>query len=458
MPPDNEQPHTGRLMTVLTQEAVEWMKQAAGAVEFTDLGQFRGPGHAELQQILKRHATVTFRAVRSVGIPEIIDLEKAAQEGPFRPAHSLLAYWIVSPAPGAVESDLAALEEALNRLRQVFESVQREEAVGAPPVNWQNDKYARDQFHLNEPPKGIDAKYAWRQGIDGAGIGFADVEMGWNRSHQDLKSKMPSRLLTHRNYAKYADHGTAVLGLVVGSDNAKGIVGIAPGVTSVFLASHWDRSSANNVADAVATAATRLRVGDVLLLEAQTAKNDPIELLAGGAELTAIQVAASRGLIVIEAAGNGGRNLDPSFPATRPDSGAIMVGASVGNDPPPSMKQPSHARLVNSNYGARVDCFAPGICLVTAGGGDLDAGGGATNRKYSAAFRNTSGASAIVAGVAILAQHMSVTSSRLPLDARKMKAVLTQTGRKQSAPDGNIGMMPDLRRIAGRLLGNVVPA
>jgi hypothetical protein len=342
-------------------------------------------------------------------------------------------------------------------MTDVFESVHREEAVGDPPVvKWQNDKYARKQFHLGKAPKGIDAKWAWKLGVDGAGIGFADVEMGWNLSHEDLRSKMPAGLLTDQINPQFVDHGTAVLGLVVGSDNSKGIVGIAPGVTDVLLASHWDGASRENVANAVATAAQRLKVGDVLLLETQTGNGDPIELLAGGADMTAIQAASSKGVIVIEAAGNGGKNLDPAFPASRADSGAIMVGASVGSNPPAVMSANAHDRLGASNFGGRVDCFAPGIVLVTAGRGDLDDGSGNADRTYTAAFRDTSGASAVVAGVAILAQHMCVTAAKPRLDSRGMRTVLTQNGRRQGAQDGNIGIMPDLRRIAGQLLGHPI--
>jgi hypothetical protein len=459
------QPLTGRLLTLFTPDALRWVRKAAGkgATDFTDLSQYDGPGSDQLRRVLQKYAAHTVRAVRSLSVPEIMELDRVAQEGPFRPSQSLLAYWIVGPALAAKEAkrtslspELAALSAELSRIKDVFKAVHSEEAVGDPPnVNWQNDKYARDQFYLDKAPDGIDAKYAWRQGVDGAGIGFADVEMGWNRLHQDLKSKMPPALLTHQDHPQHVDHGTGVLGIVVGSDDAKGIVGIAPGVTSVLLASHWDGASAHNVADAIATAAARLKPGDVLLLETQTGTSGPIELLAGGAEMTAIQAAASKGIIVIEAAGNGGRSLDPVFPAPWTDSGAIMVGASVGDDPPASMGQGSHERFGSSNFGARVDCFAPGVGLVTAGGGDLDDGGtgaGAANRTYSGAFRATSGASAIVAGAAILAQHMNVTATGARLNASQMRALLTQNGRKQGAQDGNIGIMPDLRRISGRLL------
>lgn len=450
--------HTGRLVVVLNQKVVDWINHqppAAGAPEFKDLNAFDGPGSVQLRQVLQRYGARTMRAFRSLSTAEINALESAARDGPYRPANSLLAYWIIEPGPAISGASAASLAGLLGSMTDVFESVHLEEAVGPPPVNWQNDKYAKQQFHLDPAPTGIDAKFAWTVNADGSGIGFADVEMGWNLSHQDLKAKLRTRLLCHQNDPTNADHGTGVLGLVVGRDNSKGVVGIAPGVTSVRLASHWDGTSAANVADAVATAAHHLAVGDVLLLETQSSSHGPIELLAGGAEMTAIQTASSKGVIVIEAAGNAGRNLDPNFPKSRPDSGAIMVGASVGEAPPANMNAKSHERLGSSNYGDRVDCFAPGICLVTAGGGDLDQGGGNANRAYTAAFHDTSGASAVIAGAAILAQHMHVLANNARLDAAGMRAVLTQNGRKQSAQDGNIGIMPDLRRIGNGL--NVEP-
>ena len=60
-------------------------------------------------------------------------------------------------------------------------------------------------------------------------------------------------------------HGTAVLGEVVGRDNAKGVVGIAPDVDRVFTSSIGNQS----VADAIDVAAETMLPGDVLLIELQ---------------------------------------------------------------------------------------------------------------------------------------------------------------------------------------------
>ena len=87
---------------------------------------------------------------------------------------------------------------------------------------------------LDPAPTGIDADWVWSAlNLDGAGISFADVERGWRLTHEDLKAKMPAALLANQNDPGRMNHGTAVLGLVVGVDNDKGIVGVAPGVLGI---------------------------------------------------------------------------------------------------------------------------------------------------------------------------------------------------------------------------------
>lgn len=460
MPPDATGPLTGRLMTVLRPDVVAALKQRAslGPLVLTDLTSLDGPGPDALRRVLQQFSAAGYPAIRSIGPADIAVLDRAAQAGDQPPTHSLLSYWVIEPGPAVSAADRAALADALRGITDVFESVHFEEAVGEPPINWRNDKYARQQFYLKRGPTGIDAKHAWTRGADGTGIAFADLEMGWNLDHEDYKSKMPAALLCHQQDPAWVDHGTGVLGIVVASDNTKGVIGIAPGVTTVLLASHWDGASREHVADAVAAAAVQLAFGDVLLLEVQKADSGPIELLAGGAEMTAIQAATSKGIIVVEPAGNGGRSLDPDFPRSRADSGAIMVGASVGADPPASMQVQPHERHGVSNYGARVDCYAPGVGLVTTGRGDLDSGRGDPNRMYSGVFRHTSGASAVVAGAAILAQHLNLKATGARLGARALRGLLTAQGRVRPVQDGEIGVMPDLRRIANQLFGSGTPA
>ncbi len=454
MPPRREATLTGRLLVVLKRPGVREIVQAASAphaTDLTDLQQVERPAFAGLQLLLGRnHARMT-RGVHSLTIPEILQLDADAAGGQFAPSRSLLAYWIVDPGRSG-EVDLQGLAGALLAEARVIEAVYPQQAVGEPPCALVDNKYATLQFHLDPAPTGIDAKCAWNLNARGQGIGFTDVEMGWIRSHEDLKAKTRSPLLTGKNNPKWEDHGTQAVGLVVATDNDKGVVGIAPKVTTVRLASHWDGESGDNVGDAIATAAAKMSSGDVMLLETQTSGEAPIEL-AGDFEMDAICAATSKGIIVIEPAGNGGFDLDPDFTGRR-DSGAIMVGASVGDPPPAGMG--AHARGT-SNYGARIHCFAPGAGLVTAGGNDLDAGGGKKTQSYTAAFRDTSGASAVVAGAAILAQSLTVIAQQPRLDAAGMRALLTRTGVQRRAQDGAIGVMPDLAKVASQLFGPVPP-
>src|SRR6185503_18176694 len=90
----------------------------------------------------------------------------------------------------------------------------------------------------------IDARWAWQQANgEGAGVGFVDLEEDWNLDHEDLKDKRPTLSYGDNRYVMdgfSGDHGTAVLGTVVGIDNTVGIVGIAPGVTSVQVVSRYE--------------------------------------------------------------------------------------------------------------------------------------------------------------------------------------------------------------------------
>jgi hypothetical protein len=101
------------------------------------------------------------------------------------------------------------------------------------------------------------------------------------------------------------------------------------------------------------TAANRLRPGDIMLIELHRVgprgRYLPMEFWPD--EFAAIRYAVTRGVIVVEAGGNGGENLDDpfynnrpaGFPASwknpfnpaNPNSGAVMVGAGA---PPPGTR------------------------------------------------------------------------------------------------------------------------
>jgi hypothetical protein len=309
------------------------------------------------------------------------------------------------------------------------------------------------QGYLGPAPFGIDAPAAWRRGALGQGVWFADIEGGWNANHEDLNGER----ITHAggkpvNRAGWREHGTAVLGEVVGRDNGRGVVGIAPEVERIFTSS----IGGTNVADAIDVAAESMRAGDVLLIELQRTGPRgsflPIEFWDDNYD--AIAAATARGIVVIEAAGNGGENLDhPRYRgklsrATR-DSGAILVGAGG----PPRDGFSDRERLDFSNYGSRVDVQGWGRMVATLDYGDLQRCADAADRHYTGRFSGTSSASPIVAGAAILLESYARSRGTLltPADVRD---ILRATGSPQTGDPGErepIGPRPDLAAALSRL-------
>jgi hypothetical protein len=242
-----------------------------------------------------------------------------------------------------------------------------------PPVNAVDDPRQVNQGYEDPAPSGINAEYAWTfPGGDGHGVGVVDMEQGWTLNHEDLVGAGIS-LISGDNH-NYWGHGTGVLGELVSVDNNKGDVGIAPRASARVI-SQWRTATTFNTADTIVAAAAAMSFGDVLLLEAQTNFGAfsfvPVEVEP--AVFDAIRLATAHGIVVVEAAGNGGNDLDAyvdggnqvlnrDSPVFR-DSGAIMVGAASSTAP--------HARLGFSNFGSRIDCYAWGENVDTTGNGTL---------------------------------------------------------------------------------------
>src|SRR5207245_49964 len=164
----------------------------------------------------------------------------------------------------------------------------------------------------------------------------------------------------------------------------------------------------------------------------------------------AIRVATQAGRGVIEASGNGGRNLDAAlyngrFNRSQFNSGAIIVGAGDG----------SNARLSFSSYGSRVDVQAHGISVTTTGYGDLY--GTTQNNFYTGFFNGTSSASAIVATAATTVQGYLKHGAHPVRSPQGMAILFTSTGSVQT---GNlaehIGPKPNLRSAIAQLDGPVL--
>lgn len=392
-------------------------------------------------------------------------------------------------------------------------------APPAPPAN-QNPLFA-NQDYLLAAPIGVGAYFAWMvRGGAGAGVRLVDVEQGWKIErdypttsggivHVDTHEDLPAdrmQLVSGEPDRFALDHGTKTLGVIAAVDNARGCLGIAPEVEEIHLVSTRRTevevsSAADATLDAIATAA----IGDILLLEMQTARGQdtlslgPMEVEPAMFDL--IRLATAAGLIVVEPAGNGGHDLDrvvaPNISVFRAtiddddarrraaeflggigvdlqdelfrkslrlnrsslafeDSGAIMVGSATSPVP--------HERLGTSGHGSRVDCYAWGRDVQTTtnsveGMLDLYTEDGTVDPQQQH-YGGTSSASAIIGGVAVCAQGLARAHLGRSLTPAEMRDILvTSVPAQFSAPwmtptpsadpdTDRIGVMPNLFAVA----------
>ena len=152
-------------------------------------------------------------------------------------------------------------------------------------------------------------------------------------------------------------------------------------------------------------------------------------------------------LFVIEAAGNGGENLDHraykgKLGRKDRDSGAIMIGAGA----PPRSGFTDRSRLDFSNYGSRLDVQGWGRKVASLDYGDLQSCDDKLERNYTDLFSGTSSASPIVAGAALLVQSIVKQRGQAPLPPRKLRQLLSDSGSPRV--DGPHG--PKTQRIGPR--------
>ena len=360
----------------------------------------------------------------------------------------LRSYWRIDARSSPLD-----LDEILRRLRAiaVVELAYKEQTLASPALTPNPNPHSAMQGYLDPAPCGVDARYAWTKRYgEGQGVGLVDVERDWNLYHEDLAGQAPALVFGD---VIPGDHGTGVLGSIVAENNKIGVVGVAPSPAYVFASSYAELGTDEiYLAEAIVVATTLMNCGDVMLLEvALESGRKPVEL--SDPYYDAIRYATLQGIVVVEAAGNGGHDLDATTgdsgrlvlnkaSAYFRDSGAIFIG---GSDP-----RDAHNRRPFSCYGSRVDCFAWGGYVVTCGGGDLDDGSGDRNKTYRKSFNGTSSAAAIVAGAAMVLQARIKGCSGTPATPARLRSLLSdpRTGTPQgNCVPGRIGVMPNLRAI-----------
>ena len=344
----------------------------------------------------------------------------------------------------------------------------------APPST---PDYATRQIYLDAAPAGVEARWAWTQaGGRGRGVRIIDIEGAWRFTHEDLTVNQGGVVGgTPTADQGWRNHGTAVLGEFSGDDNSIGIVGIASDavVSGISIFPNTGSSAAINAA------AARLGAGDVILIELHRPgprnnfanRNDQAGYIAiewWPDDFVAIRNAVNKGIIVIEAGGNGAENLDDpiyqnpatGFPAgwsnpfrrSNRDSGAVVVGAGA---PPPGTHGrtygPDRSRLDFSNWGSVIDAQGWGREVTTTGYGDLQ-GGSSEDLWYTDTFSGTSSASPILVGVAASIQGMAKARGHPPIAPADFRSCLRSTGSAQQDAPGRpatqrIGNRPNLRQL-----------
>ncbi len=365
-----------------------------------------------------------------------------------------------------------------------------------------NEPNYREQGYLSGNGIGINVQAAWDAlgGINarpGDRVKFIDIEQGWHLEHQDLLvGKAGSTIIQevvgiNHPYDGWRSHGTSVLGIVLAQDNEYGNIGIAPNaiasVVSERLELDEEYDSVVDRPNAILHALDRLGFGDVLLLEAQhvdgcysreTTRPWPAEV--EDAVFAAIRLGSALGIVIIEPAGNGGRDFDiehgeylqqisdrpsgvcwrspdlrtvslnPEAESYYRDSGAIMVAGGTADK--------THSRWERSNFGKRINCYGWAEKIHALTTREIDEVYQSefteehTGHSHSHYFNGTSGAAAIIAGAALLAQHAAKQLREGdPLSPYQLRALFSNISYGTGSAAERIGVMPDLGEIVTRL-------
>ena len=363
-----------------------------------------------------------FSSVDVATLADMVDVGRMRGEAPPDPFA-----WFEIPCDAAVAESVRAAMEALPFVE--WAELRQAPSPGGI-VRYGTNPESSVAFQLDPAPVGVDAVFASRiAGGTGPGTRVAGVEYGWRLDHEDLitASINPASVFGTPS-ADNIDHGTAVMGVLLGSDNGVGLVGVAP-ESQGFLVTIARPGGFFSVADALVAAGDAARPGGVVVIPVQHRLPWVVTPSAAGPALvpvefsravqTAIRILVFFGITVVEIAGNSGTDLDGAaeFDHFNPtsskfvDSWAIVVGGAMWA----TDQDGTTGWQRRSSYGLRVDCFAPFS--------DVRAPAASSTDAYQD-FGGTSAASAIIAGVVCSMQGMSEASTGQPMFPTDIRTLL----------------------------------
>lgn len=271
---------------------------------------------------------------------------------------------------------------------------------------------------------------AWDYAM-GRGVRIADCDAGYYINEPDLRDNL---LLDYmRDFAdddqprvvndgRFVSHGTAVVALMTGIRNNKGVNGIAPRAKTIPLQNFNYDSRIDDIEKELATmrcvlGAITIPGVKIIVLENQTAKGSS-ETFPGTRD--AVRLAIEAGITVVSAAGNSNVEL---LTEKKFDTGSIIVGALE--------KDSSKASF--SNYGERITVAGFGRDLLTLAGPD----------GRLAKFGGTSGATPQVA--ATIALMLEVNRNLTPEQNRLILEATSSKTKKNATVGGRLQMIEAIK-------------
>jgi len=270
----------------------------------------------------------------------------------------------------------------------------------------------------------------------GAGVRVAVIDSGVDGEHPELAARVIEKIDV-TGYGYSADrHGTAIAGLIAGeANNEVGAFGMAPAASLIAIkacepASRGavaSRCWSSTIAKALDAALQR----DVPIINMSLAgPQDPLVSRL-------VDAAIAKGRLVIAAAGNGGPDAKPSFPASHP--GVLAVTAI---DP----RARTYAQATRGSY---IDVAAPGVEVPVPVPGST----------YPGQLSGTSMASAHVAGVAALLLSSAPKTTAVALrDALQASAVPVVSAKPEDTGKGRIDACAASLALGEQLAGCVTDA
>jgi subtilisin family serine protease len=258
-----------------------------------------------------------------------------------------------------------------------------------------------------EPPTGIRRIFApgnTKIGINGVDdwridVDVAVIDTGISLSHPDLNVVAsvncsgggPFKQSCGSGGDDDNNHGTHVAGTIAALDNGIGVVGVAPGA----------RLWAVKVLDKTGSGYMSWIIAGVDYVTANAAQIEVANMSLGcectsTALNTAISNSVKAGVVYVVAAGNSAKDASTFSPANHPDVITVSALADfnglAGGGAAPTCRPDEDDTLANfSNFGARIDIAAPGVCITST-----VPGGYATYSGTSMASPHVAGAAALL--------------------------------------------------------------